>query len=82
MKIWVDTQLPPTLANWLSSTFGLEVSALRELSLRDTQDVEVFEAAQDENAVMMTKDSDCIATEPRTLKSRIRLRLLPGASAT
>lgn len=60
MKIWVDAQLPPTLANWLSSTFGLEASALRDLSLRDAQDIEIFEAARTENAVIMTKDSDFI----------------------
>ena len=60
MKIWVDAQLPPTLANWLSATFGLEASALRDLSLRDAQDIEIFEAARAENAVIMTKDSDFI----------------------
>ena len=60
MKIWVDAQLPPTLANWLSATFGLEATALRDLSLRDAQDIEIFEAARVENAVVMTKDSDFI----------------------
>ncbi|MEN9518056.1 MAG: hypothetical protein RLZZ381_644 [Cyanobacteriota bacterium] len=60
MKIWIDAQLPPTLANWLSATFGLETAALRDLSLRDAQDIEIFEAAQVENAVIMTKDSDFI----------------------
>jgi predicted nuclease of predicted toxin-antitoxin system len=56
MKLWVDAQLPPTLANWVSATFGLE-AALRDLSLRDAQDIEIFEAARAENAVIMTKDS-------------------------
>jgi len=60
VKIWVDAQLPPTLANWISSTFGLEASALRDLSLRDAQDIEIFEAARTENAVIMTKDSDFV----------------------
>jgi predicted nuclease of predicted toxin-antitoxin system len=60
MKIWIDAQLPPTLANWLSSTFALEASALRDLSLRDAQDIEIFEAARTENAVIMTKDSDFV----------------------
>jgi HTH-type transcriptional regulator/antitoxin HigA len=46
MKIWIDAQLPPTLANWLTETFGLEASALRDLALRDAQDMEIFEAAQ------------------------------------
>jgi predicted nuclease of predicted toxin-antitoxin system len=60
MKIWVDAQLPPNLANWLSVTFGLETAALRDLSLRDAKDIEIFEAARAENAVIMTKDSDFI----------------------
>ncbi len=60
MKIWIDAQLPPTLAIWLSLTFGLETFALRDLSLRDAQDIEIFEAARTENAVIMTKDSDFI----------------------
>jgi predicted nuclease of predicted toxin-antitoxin system len=60
MKIWVDAQLPPTLTNWLSATFGLEAFALRDLSLRDARDIEIFEAARAEGAVIMTKDSDFI----------------------
>jgi predicted nuclease of predicted toxin-antitoxin system len=60
MKIWIDAQLPPTLANWLTITFGLEAIALRDLALRDAQDIEIFEVARGENAVIMTKDSDFI----------------------
>jgi predicted nuclease of predicted toxin-antitoxin system len=46
MKIWVDAQLPPDLANWLTDTFGLEAFALKDLSLRDAKDIEFFEAAR------------------------------------
>ena len=60
MKIWIDAQLPPTLASWLSATFDLEAASLRDLSLRDAQDIEIFAAARAENAVIMTKDSDFI----------------------
>jgi len=60
MRIWVDAQLPPTLANWLSASFELEAFSLRDLSLRDAQDIQIFEAARAENAVIMTKDSDFI----------------------
>lgn len=60
MKIWVDAQLPPTLANWLTSNFGVEATALRDLSLRDAQDIEIFEEARSQTAVIMTKDSDFI----------------------
>ena len=60
MKIWIDAQLPPTLASWLSATFDLEASSLRDLSLRDAQDIDIFAAARAENAVIMTTDSDFI----------------------
>ena len=60
MKLWIDAQLPPTLANWLSATFDLEAIALRDLSLRDAKDIEIFEAARSQNAMIMTKDSDFI----------------------
>ena len=60
MKIWVDAQLPPTLASWLTETFGLEASALRDLGLRDAQDIEILAAARAENVVIITKDSDFI----------------------
>jgi predicted nuclease of predicted toxin-antitoxin system len=60
MKIWIDAQLPPTLANWLTEIFGLEASALRDLGLRDAQDLEIFAAARAENVVIMSKDSDFI----------------------
>lgn len=60
IKIWIDAQLPPTLANWIAETFGLEAYALRDLALRDARDIEIFEAARSANAVIMTKDSDFI----------------------
>ena len=60
MKIWIDAQLPPTLALWLTETFDLEANALRELGLRDAKDVDIFEAARVTNAVIMTKDSDFV----------------------
>jgi predicted nuclease of predicted toxin-antitoxin system len=60
MKIWIDAQLPPTLANWLNRNFDVEAISLKELGLRDAKDTEIFEAANQSNAVIMTKDSDFI----------------------
>ncbi|MBW4573219.1 MAG: DUF5615 family PIN-like protein [Tolypothrix carrinoi HA7290-LM1] len=60
MNIWVDAQLPPTLANWLTNTFGVEASSLRDIGLRDAKDIEIFEAARIVNVVIMTKDSDFV----------------------
>jgi predicted nuclease of predicted toxin-antitoxin system len=61
MKIWIDAQLPPTLANWLTDTFDdVEASSLRDLGLRDAKDIEIFEAARAINVIIMTKDSDFV----------------------
>lgn len=60
MKLWIDAQLPPTLAIWLTNTFSLEASALRDIGLRDSRDIEIFEAARTANAIVMTKDSDFV----------------------
>jgi predicted nuclease of predicted toxin-antitoxin system len=58
MNIWIDAQLPPTLANWISSNFDITATSLKEISLRDAKDIEIFEAAKFANAIIMTKDSD------------------------
>jgi predicted nuclease of predicted toxin-antitoxin system len=62
MRIWVDAQLPPRLAEWLAATFPVEACSLRDLGLRDAKDVEIFEAArrEGEGLVIMTKDSDFV----------------------
>jgi predicted nuclease of predicted toxin-antitoxin system len=60
MNIWIDAQLPPTLAAWLTETFGVEAVSLRDLGLRDAQDIEIFKAARTEGTIIMTKDSDFV----------------------
>lgn len=58
MKIWLDAHLPPSIAPWLYSSFGVEVVPIRDLGLRDEEDANVFKAAKVAEAVFMTKDSD------------------------
>jgi predicted nuclease of predicted toxin-antitoxin system len=60
MIIWIDAQLPPTLAAWIAETFGVNALSLRDLGLRDAQDTEIFEAARQNGLVIMTKDSDFV----------------------
>jgi predicted nuclease of predicted toxin-antitoxin system len=60
MTIWVDAHLSPAIATWITSTFGIEAIALRDLGLRDAEDSEIFEAAKAQKAVVMTKDSDFV----------------------
>ena len=44
MNFWIDAQLPHSLAAWLSETFGVNATPFRDLSLRDAQDTEIFNA--------------------------------------
>ena len=60
MRLWLDAQLSPGLAIWLSQTFGLESVPVRELGLREAEDLAIFEAARRAGAVIMTKDHDFV----------------------
>ena len=58
MTIWVDAQLSPDLPLWMTATFGVEAHAVRDLSLRNAKDPQIYRAAREAGAVIMTKDSD------------------------
>ncbi|HZH30957.1 MAG TPA: DUF5615 family PIN-like protein [Pyrinomonadaceae bacterium] len=58
MTIWVDAQLSPAIAEWISVTFSVPAVALRDLGLRDETDRAIFFAARGAAAILMTKDSD------------------------
>lgn len=58
MKLWVDAQLPPALAPWITETFGIEAYSVRRLGYRDAEDGTIFHAAREAGAVVMTKDDD------------------------
>jgi predicted nuclease of predicted toxin-antitoxin system len=60
MKFWVDAQLPPMLAQWLSTEYGVDALSLRDLGMRDAQDLEIFQAAQQAQTLVISKDSDFV----------------------
>src|SRR5215213_4695821 len=60
MTIWVDAQMSPSIAAWVSSTFGVSAVAVRDLGFRDAKDQEIFQAARRDRTVVMTKDSDFV----------------------
>jgi predicted nuclease of predicted toxin-antitoxin system len=60
MTIWVDAHLSPAIATWITNTFEIEAIALRDLGLRDAEDVDIFAAAQAQGAIVLTKDSDFV----------------------
>lgn len=60
MKLWLDAQLSPALAQWLRCELNTEAAAVRDLGLRDAKDIEIFQRAKEADAVVMTKDSDFV----------------------
>ncbi len=58
MTIWIDAQLPPGIAKWIVEQFAVEAIPVRELGLRDAGDIEIFRAAREAGAVVLTKDAD------------------------
>lgn len=61
MIFWVDAQLPPALAGWLTDTFHVEAHSVKSLGLRDAADLEIFQAAAaQKNIVVISKDSDFV----------------------
>ncbi len=61
MKIWLDAQLPPSLARWIQTqSWDLEAFPVRDIGLRSASDVEIFRQARELGAVVMTKDKDFI----------------------
>jgi predicted nuclease of predicted toxin-antitoxin system len=60
MTIWLDAQLPPSVAAWIEVTFGVECRAVRDLGLRNAKDHSIFLAARDAGAIVMTKDKDFV----------------------
>ena len=60
MIIWLNAQLPPAIAAWITATFGITTIAVRDLGLRDAEDREIFEAAKAQGVVVMTKDRDFV----------------------
>lgn len=60
MILWIDAQLSPYLAQWVSSEFGIDARPVRDLGLREAKDREIFLAAREAGAVILTKDSDFV----------------------
>lgn len=58
MIIWIDAQLSPDLAQWISGTFEIKACSIKSAGLRDAEDEKIFMAARHAKAILMTKDND------------------------
>jgi predicted nuclease of predicted toxin-antitoxin system len=63
--VWVDAQLSPALAPWLSAEFGVEAISARFLNMVRAKDSEIYIAAREAKVVVLTKDSDFILLQER-----------------
>lgn len=60
MKVWIDAQLSPALAPWLKNTFAVDASSVKRLNFHEASDRDIFMAARETKAVVMTKDYDFV----------------------
>ncbi len=59
MKFLVDAQLPPALARWITGQ-GHQAAHLFDLGFHSAEDLVVWQRAQDEHAILITKDEDSV----------------------
>lgn len=65
MIIWVDAQLSPALAPWLTAEFAVEAFSVRYLKMVRAKDPEIFAAAREADVVVLTKDNDFVLLQER-----------------
>jgi predicted nuclease of predicted toxin-antitoxin system len=63
--VWVDAQLSPALAPWLTKAFGTEAYSARYLHLVVAKDLNIFLAAREANVAVLTKDADFVLLQER-----------------
>ncbi|KOR31589.1 hypothetical protein TI05_12645 [Achromatium sp. WMS3] len=58
MIIWIDAQLAPSLAKWMTGTFNIPSQAIRDLGFHEAKNFHIFQAAKEARAIVLTKDAD------------------------
>lgn len=56
LEVWIDAQLPPTLAGWLARR-GITATHVQDLGLLQASDLTIFSQARAADAVIVTKES-------------------------
>jgi predicted nuclease of predicted toxin-antitoxin system len=58
--VWIDAQLPPSLAQWLRSEYGTNAMHVETLGLHRAHDSQIFAAARaaEDPVMIVTKDDD------------------------
>ena len=58
MKLWIDAQLSPRLADWLNQNYDVTAVPIGALGLQRASDQEIFDAAREARSTVITKDRD------------------------
>jgi predicted nuclease of predicted toxin-antitoxin system len=58
VTVWLDNQLPPALAAWMRTALSIDCVPVRDLELQRATDHDIFVAAREARAIVMTKDAD------------------------
>jgi predicted nuclease of predicted toxin-antitoxin system len=56
--IWVDAHISPAVAKWITAELGHPAQSVRDLGLRSAKDKDIFAAAREAKAIVLTKDVD------------------------
>ena len=70
--IWTDPHLSPALAKWITAEFGEAAQSVRDVGLREAKDNDIFAAARQANAIVMTKDADFVEMVDRLARRGLR----------
>jgi predicted nuclease of predicted toxin-antitoxin system len=60
VNLWLDEQLSPALAVWIARRLNAVAQSVRDLGLKSASDPEIFFAARQADAVVITKDQDFV----------------------
>lgn len=77
MKFLIDAQLPPVLAPWLRER-GHEAAHVQDVGLHRADDKSIWEHAQRENLIVVTKDEDFAARAQLTASAPLIVWLRVG----
>jgi len=61
MTVWLDAQLSPGIAHWLSATFDIAASPVREIGLLAAEDEQIFFEARKAADIVISKDIDFVS---------------------
>jgi predicted nuclease of predicted toxin-antitoxin system len=75
LEFWIDLNLPPKMAEWLTNDFDVFAKSFKELNFENTSDIEVYKIAAKTpgTIIITTKDIDfvnfqnSIGTPPKIL---------------